>query len=639
MRKTFALLALLFPATLLAQSGLVIAPQNCVWHAGDDPRWSAPQLDETGWLPFANNQIASRPAQFWLRCHIGLGGLASVQQPEVQVGLYAAYQLYLDGTLLGTAGNIGNGNITLDATRSYLIPPSMIHAQPATLALRITHRQVPSNGMINRTLSLPMRFRAGDHKSLAALRAADILDRGSESLPTAICYLIIGVISVMLFGLYLFDRTRTEFVLLSLCGLSLAALRINEFCAAAQVPFPLLVCVQIVVLGNVVFNLCQIPFYFVLAGRRTPTTFKVIIALAVLLTIPNGVQALIPQNFPWWDWLSFVVIRRLTLLLHLSFCTAPFIAFWPFLRGNNRIKPLALLCIAWSLVDLVWFALQVTDLPVPGVPNLFATWGLTLLDARAFATASVLTAILALLFRDQRQVTQERALFAGELLAARNVQQYLIPAHLPSTPGFSVASEYRPARDVGGDFFQILPQHSDGSLLIVVGDVAGKGIEAGMLATLIVGSVRTAASFTSDPARILALLNDRLCGRGLVTCLALRIEQDGNATLVNAGHLPPYLNGKELPVDGALPLGAVLGTHFPSSQFTLAADDSLLLMTDGVVEAQDAHGRLFGFDRIAALLHSGADGAALANAAQTFGQNDDITVLSVTFAPAEVLHA
>jgi len=76
-----------------------------------------------------------------------------------------------------------------------------------------------------------------------------------------------------------------------------------------------------------------------------------------------------------------------------------------------------------------------------------------------------------------------------------------------------------------------------------------------------------------------------------------------------------------------------------TARFTLDPGDSLLLMTDGVVEAQDAHGRLFGFDRIAALLHSGADGAALANAAQTFGQDDDITVLSVTFAPAEVLHA
>ena len=74
--------------------------------------------------------------------------------------------------------------------------------------------------------------------------------------------------------------------------------------------------------------------------------------------------------------------------------------------------------------------------------------------------------------------------------------------------------------------------------------------------------------------------------------------------------------------------------QFPVSRFTLAPGDSLLLMTDGVVEAQDVHGQLFGFDRIANLLHSGANGATLASAAQAHGQEDDITVLTLTFAGA-----
>lgn len=160
-----------------------------------------------------------------------------------------------------------------------------------------------------------------------------------------------------------------------------------------------------------------------------------------------------------------------------------------------------------------------------------------------------------------------------------------------------------------------------------------------MLATLIVGAVRTAAGFTSEPERILALLNERLCGRGFVTCLALRVEQDGNATLVNAGHLPPYLNGKEMAVEGALPLGVVAGIEFPASHFRLADGDSMMLMTDGVAEAQDAQGRLFGFERIGDLLGSGANGATLAAAAQAFGQEDDITVLTLAFAPVGVVHA
>jgi serine phosphatase RsbU (regulator of sigma subunit) len=220
-----------------------------------------------------------------------------------------------------------------------------------------------------------------------------------------------------------------------------------------------------------------------------------------------------------------------------------------------------------------------------------------------------------------------------ELQSARAVQQVLVPAEFPEVPGFTINSVYQPASEVGGDFFQILPAPS-GGVLIVIGDVSGKGMPAAMTVSLLVGAVRTAAAFTTDPARILGLLNERMCGRGLATCLALRIDQDGCAILINAGHLPPYLNGRELAVEGALPLGAVPGMQFPVSRFTLAPGDSLLLMTDGVVEAQDVHGQLFGFDRIANLLHSGANGATLASAAQAHGQEDDITVLTLTFAGA-----
>jgi addiction module RelB/DinJ family antitoxin len=118
-------------------------------------------------------------------------------------------------------------------------------------------------------------------------------------------------------------------------------------------------------------------------------------------------------------------------------------------------------------------------------------------------------------------------------------------------------------------------------------------------------------------------------GRGLTTCLALRIERDGSAALANAGHLPPYLNGKELAIEGALPLGAIAGIEFPLLHFKLGEADTLVLMTDGVAEAQDAEGYLFGFDRIAEMLRKGTAASSLANTAQAFGQEDDITVLMV----------
>src|SRR5579863_4041496 len=143
------------------------------------------------------------------------------------------------------------------------------------------------------------------------------------------------------------------------------------------------------------------------------------------------------------------------------------------------------------------------------------------------------------------------------------------------------------------------------------------------------GTIRTAAAFTADPARIMTLLNERLQGRGLVTCVPLRIDRDGSVILINAGHLPPYLNGTDLPIEGALPLGAVPGIDFSVLRFQLAEGDSLMLMSDGIAEAQNAAGQLFGFERIAEMLRQHTTAAGLATAAQAFGQEDDITVLTV----------
>jgi serine phosphatase RsbU (regulator of sigma subunit) len=222
---------------------------------------------------------------------------------------------------------------------------------------------------------------------------------------------------------------------------------------------------------------------------------------------------------------------------------------------------------------------------------------------------------------------QER--YATEVEGARQVQQFLIPEDLPQIPGLTIESDYRPAREVGGDFFQIIPNPEDGSALIFVGDVAGKGMQAGMLATLLVGAMRTAATFTRDPAIILSTLNNRLCGKGNATCLALRIASDGQTTLINAGHLPPYLNGKDLPMEGALPLGTLPGIEFPVLHFKISPGDTLTLISDGILEAQKPDGELFGFDRITEHLRANLTASSLAIAAQNFGQSDDITVLTI----------
>jgi serine phosphatase RsbU (regulator of sigma subunit) len=121
-------------------------------------------------------------------------------------------------------------------------------------------------------------------------------------------------------------------------------------------------------------------------------------------------------------------------------------------------------------------------------------------------------------------------------------------------------------------------------------------------------------------------------GRGdaQATCLALRIDADGSATLANAGHVAPYLNGEELPMEGALPMGIFEGAESSVMRFQLAAGDRLVLMSDGIAEASDANGKLFGFERVHELLRTATTAAEVASAAQAFGQEDDISVISVT---------
>jgi serine phosphatase RsbU (regulator of sigma subunit) len=199
-------------------------------------------------------------------------------------------------------------------------------------------------------------------------------------------------------------------------------------------------------------------------------------------------------------------------------------------------------------------------------------------------------------------------------------------------PGLLIESEYRPAREVGGDFFQIIPNGVDGSLLIVAGDVTGKGLKAGMLVALLVGAIRTAADVCTDPDLILRALNKRLLGRSnaQATCLALTIARDGEVVLANAGHVPPYRNKEAIAMEGALPLGMVDGAEPSVMRFQLVEGDTLVLMSDGVVEATDANRRLFGFERVATLLKAAGTAAEVASAAQEFGQEDDISVIYLT---------
>lgn len=286
-----------------------------------------------------------------------------------------------------------------------------------------------------------------------------------------------------------------------------------------------------------------------------------------------------------------------------------------------------------------WLAIRFPDVPVAiplgavelGRLHLRIIW--VAIAIIAFVTLGYSGLVYVSINEAQRyfRTQTEKAALEGEMAAAREVQRVMVPEDRSSISGYAVESVYRPAAEVGGDFFQVVPLKS-GRTLIVIGDVSGKGLSAAMIVSMIVGMLSVVSSFTEEPAEILAELNRRLCGRahgGFATCLAVRFDDDGRLALANAGHPPPYLNGTELPMAGSMPLGIVEDAVSVQTTLEMRPGDRAVFLTDGIVEAKNADGALFGFPRVESLLQAGASARAIADAAQQHGQNDDLTVISI----------
>jgi Stage II sporulation protein E (SpoIIE) len=271
---------------------------------------------------------------------------------------------------------------------------------------------------------------------------------------------------------------------------------------------------------------------------------------------------------------------------------------------------------------------------------LFTVYG-NAFDALTILNTLLLVSIVYAVWRYEQDQSRQQTRLHQEFRNAQEIQRLLIPEELPTVPGVAITTAYRPAQEVGGDFFQLIPLEN-GAALLVLGDVSGKGLHAAMTVALIVGAIRSCVETTSKPAEILAALNRRLHGRlrhGFATCLVLRLDANGTCVLANAGHLPPYLNGGEIELPSALPLGLVDHAEYESTALRLNPADRLTLYTDGLLEARNPAGELFGFSRIAELLAAAPDAGQIADAAQQFGQDDDITVLTLSFAPVTVASA
>lgn len=279
-------------------------------------------------------------------------------------------------------------------------------------------------------------------------------------------------------------------------------------------------------------------------------------------------------------------------------------------------RPLA---IRYLALLLGYGLIQAGLLPPIELPPLLTLGPLSMHIVPGYRIAIGLLFIL-FMARQAAQDRSERERLASELEAARAMQQLLLPK--AEAPG--VEAVYQPAAEVGGDFYYVEPQ-ADGALLVVVGDVSGKGLKAAMLVSMLIGALRR--DRPASPGEVLAGLNETLvgyAGGGFVTCCCARFGPDGSVVAANAGHPPPYVDGREIEVAAGLPLGVVSGAAYEESRM---AGEYVTFVSDGVIEAENAQRELFGFERTREISTKSA--AEIAEAARAWGQNDDITVVTV----------
>src|ERR687889_395602 len=245
------------------------------------------------------------------------------------------------------------------------------------------------------------------------------------------------------------------------------------------------------------------------------------------------------------------------------------------------------------------------------------------------------------------QEVLERERIEQELQVARSIQQASLPEEVPTLEGWQIAPFYRPARQVGGDFYDFYPL-SEGRLGLVVGDATGKGVPAALVMSTTLGMLRAVSQAldSSSPGELLKQVNEALVSsiptNMFVTCFYAILEpKSGSLRYANAGHDVPYLhrsgNAEEMRARG-MPLGLMAGMGYEEQKIVLDAGEAALFYSDGLVEAHHPNGEMFGFPRLRALIAEHAQKGSLEEAlleelysfvGEGWEQEDDITLLTL----------
>jgi sigma-B regulation protein RsbU (phosphoserine phosphatase) len=596
-------------------------PPKITWRVqeGDNPAYASVDFDDQTWptVPLAPAAQTPSKAQSgsgwrWYRLHVQLPSPHPPLALLVTAGV-GTYEIFVNGEKLPGASLAPALFVTFPRARSFPVPP----ASAIEIALRtfVPHLYEADRGAL--------RVRLGTQPAIANELAADLGARLRVVEPSIFINLLIVLTGLIVLLLFAAQRQRREYlwlgVSLVLVGTSYAAWTltfVGFFPAAVDAPgnsafflslaalveFTFLFAGSKVNRGWRFYQLLLVfaaaSMYLLMSGHLTALTFNL---EQTLLVLPSAI--LLPIQLLIWyrqgnreaGWLIFPTMLSVLTLALYDFSAAAAVLGWKQLlrfTENLQIGPVELQ--PWDLANFLF------------VP-----------------------AIVAVIFLRFSRLSRDQARAAAELDAARELQQRFVPAALPHAPGYRIQAAYVPAAEVGGDFFQILPQ-LDNATLIVVGDVSGKGLKAAMTGALAIGALRTLAAESLTPGAILTRLNHQMVNAqngGFITCLCALLHRDGGLTMANAGHLAPYWNGVELVLMNGLPLGLTTDITYAETTCQMQYGDKLTLLTDGVLEARSPTGELYGFERTAAISLQSAE--AITQAAQAFGQDDDITVLTL----------
>jgi hypothetical protein len=621
------------PVVLGESSAKLTGPWK--FHTGDNMDWARADLDDSGWssmdlskgVGWTKLGYAGYSGYAWYRLRVNVQGAKhqlALQMPE---NVDDAYQLYVNGQLIGEFGKFtAHGVKAYPALPSSFSLPKGIKDGPITIAIRMwmdsaTIFNSPDAGGLH---GLPV---LGYASTVGDLIRLEYDSKAAHSFGAAFLEsLILFMALLMAAALFWLDPEEKSYLWLAIvCTVTLLynsiVLSTNFIEWIGQT--------AAVLLSDDLLRPSRIGLWVLFWGywfrlAKIGRLHRVVWAMVTVLVVGTAMlrPPLYGQQIPV-QYASMIIPLLLVVKLSLGV-----LLFFVAYRGFKTQKTEG--WMAASAVLLGFIANFSSELRLIHVRFSLTIFGFTI-QLGTIATVASLLIITVMLLRRFIMAQALKEQWKMEIQQAQEVQQLLIPAELPEVTGITIESEYRPAREVGGDFFQILPLDTPGTVLIVVGDVTGKGMQAGMLVALIVGAIRGALMHSNDPAQILREVNEQLCERqhAIATCLILRIDADGTGTIANAGQLSPYLNGAEIEMEGAFPIGIVPDGDFAITSFALQEGDKLFLMSDGVVEATDPQGALFGFERISELLQRNASSQEIASAAQEFGQEDDILVLQV----------